>query len=129
MSDFNETFNDLTTTADVTNQFDRADIQSNKAMGILAYISWLVLVPIFGAKDSKFARFHANQGLVLAIISTIVWIVFSLLAKIPVIGWIFAISESLISVGFVVLSVLGIVNAARGLARELPIVGKFKILK
>lgn len=129
MSDFNETFNDLTTTADVTNQFDRADIQSNKAMGILAYISWLVLVPIFGAKGSKFARFHANQGLVLAIISTIVWIVFTLLAKIPVIGWIFAISESLISVGFVVLSVLGIVNAARGLARELPIVGKFKILK
>ena len=43
------------------------DAQDNKAMGILAYLGILVLVPIFAAKESPFARFHANQGLVLLI--------------------------------------------------------------
>ena len=32
-------------------------------MAILAYFGILVLIPILAAKDSKFARFHANQGL------------------------------------------------------------------
>lgn len=44
------------------------DAQQNKAMGILAYLSWLVLVPLLAAKNSPFARFHANQGLALAIV-------------------------------------------------------------
>jgi len=30
---------------------------------------------------------------------------------------------------FLVLAVLGIVNAANGRAKELPVIGKFKILK
>ena len=36
------------------------DVQNNKVFAILAYIGILVLVPIFAAKESKFARFHAN---------------------------------------------------------------------
>ena len=44
-----------------------SDVQENKVMGILAYLSFLVLIPLFAAKESPFARFHTNQGLVLAI--------------------------------------------------------------
>ena len=40
-----------------------ADVQNNKVMAVLAYIGLLVLIPIFAAKDSKFARFHSGQGL------------------------------------------------------------------
>lgn len=50
-------------TADLTDQFDKADVEQNKVMAILAYFGILVLIPILAAKDSKFARFHANQGL------------------------------------------------------------------
>ena len=64
--------NDLKNMKDHTNEFDPTDIQNNKAMGILSYIGLLVLIPIFAAKDSKFARFHANQGLVLVIAQAIV---------------------------------------------------------
>ncbi len=129
MADLNEKFNEFNNTNDSTNEFDPADIQQNKVMGILAYISWLVLVPIFGAKNSKFARFHANQGLVLAIAEIICWVVLGILIRIPYIGWIFAIIESLFSLVCIGFAVIGIVNAANGKAKELPIVGKFKILK
>ena len=115
---------------DRTQEFDAQDAQNNKTMGILAYIFILVLVPIFSAKDSKWARFHANQGLVLFIIEVASSIIFtSLLSRIPYIGWLFALIGWLIYVGCVVLSVIGIVNAAKGKAVEFPVIGSIKILK
>lgn len=39
---------------------------NDKVYGILAYIGILVLVPLLAGK-TQFARFHANQGLVLFI--------------------------------------------------------------
>lgn len=59
---FEEKFQNLNNTSDMTSQFDPRDIQNNKVMAILAYFGILVLIPIFAAKESKFARFHANQG-------------------------------------------------------------------
>ena len=61
-------FEAILNTPDTTSGYDQKDIQSNKTMGILAYFGLLVLVPIFAAKNSRFARFHANQGLVLLIV-------------------------------------------------------------
>ena len=86
-------------------------------------------VPLFGAKESKFARFHVNQGIVLAIAEILAVVVCGILARIPLIGWIFSIIESLICLICLIFAVIGIVNAANGRAKELPIVGQFKILK
>ena len=115
-------------------QSDEADISENKAMGILAYISWLVLVPLFAAKESKFARFHTNQGLVLAISESayavtalIVGKLFSLIAW--WLGMVMTVLFWLAAPLFVVFTVLGIVNAAHGRCKELPIIGKFRIIK
>ena len=129
MADLNEKFNEFNNTADTTAEYDPADIEQNKVMAILAYLSWLVLIPIFAAKESKFARFHANQGLVLAIAEIICWVVLGILSGIPFIGWIFGLVETLFSLVCLVFAVIGIVNAANGKAKELPIVGKYRILK
>lgn len=110
----------LNDTKDDTASFDAADIEKNKFMAVLAYI--IFLIPLLAAKDSPFAKFHANQGLVLflgIILSSIV-------AVIPIIGWMIAPIAGLI---ITVLSVIGIINALNGNAKELPIIGKFKILK
>ena len=123
MADFNE----LTKIEDRTAEFDPADAQQNKAMGILAYIGPLVLVPIFGAKESKFARFHANQGLVLLIANVALSILGTILGLITWVLKLFLVWP--FEVLCVVLCVLGIVAAAKGQCKELPIVGKFKILK
>lgn len=55
---FEEKFQNLNNTSDMTSQFDPRDIQNNKVMAILAYFGILVLIPIFAAKESKFARFR-----------------------------------------------------------------------
>ena len=49
--------------------FNSEDVQSNKVMGILAYFGILFLIPLLAAKDSQYARFHTNQGIVLFIFS------------------------------------------------------------
>ena len=107
--------------ADTTAAYDQADINANKVMAILAYIGILVLIPLFAAKDSKFARFHTNQGLLLFIVA----IIASVISRIHVIGFIGAL------IGFItfIFAIIGIVYAAQGKAKELPFIGKYKILK
>ncbi|MBQ2662032.1 MAG: zinc ribbon domain-containing protein [Clostridia bacterium] len=126
-------FEQLNNTPDTTAEFSSEDIQQNKVMAILAYFGLLVLVPIFGAKDSKFARYHANQGLVLFLAAIAYSIATSILTSILIaISWRLAFLStifSLVSIAFLVLMVLGIINAANGKAKELPIIGKFKLLK
>ncbi len=129
MSEFEEKLNELNNTADTTAEYDPQDIEQNKIFAILAYISWLVLVPIFVAKDSKFAKFHVNQGLVLAIVEIICWVAFGILRKLPLIGWIFGLAEGIISFVCFLVAVIGIINAANGKAKELPVIGKAKIFK
>lgn len=118
-------------TPDHTSEFDKEDIEKNKIMAIFAYLSWLIIIPLVAAKDSKFARFHCNQGIVLAIVEIIVWVVCGILsAVVPYVGWIFTIVNSVVSLCCFVLAVIGIINVVNGQAKELPIIGgKFKIIK
>ena len=132
-SDFTAKVAALNNTADTTAEFDQNDIVNNKAMGILAYFGPLCFIPLFAAKESKFARFHANQGLVL-FIACIAWsIAYSILNWIILaISWRLYFISSIIGLGslvFFVLAVIGIINAANGKAKELPVIGKFKLLK
>lgn len=137
-NDFSAKIAGLNNTADNTADFDPQDIANNKAMGILAYLSWLVLIPIFGAKGSKYARFHANQGLVLAITEVIWWVAEGILSSVlwSLFGYrlwsVYSLLTTvlgLVNIVFVILLVIGIMNAVNGRAKELPIIGKFKILK
>lgn len=109
--------------------FNTEDVNGNKVFGILAYIGILFLVPLFAAKDSQYARFHTNQGLVLFIAAKIVSGIFSVaslgLLAVPIsivlnlVVWAF-------NLGFMI---LGIVNACSGEAKVLPVIGKITILR
>lgn len=132
--DFTAKITKLNDTKDTTSEFDKEDIDNNKGMSILAYLSWLVLIPIFAAKKSKYAQFHANQGLILAIIDTAYWIINGVITGIlmivsPIASAIVCAITGLFGLVFLVLVILGIVNAASGKAKELPVIGKYKILK
>ena len=131
---FNAAVNNFTNTKNTTGEFDPADIQNNKIMAVLAYIGILFLVPLLAAKDSKFARFHANQGLVLFLADIIggiiIAIVSAILVWIPVIGWLISLLISLLlSIMMLVFMIIGIVNAAQGQAKELPLIGSIKIVQ
>lgn len=131
---FEDTIKNLNNTPDSTEEFDKKDIEDNKVMAILSYIGLLFLVPLLAAKDSKFARYHTNQGLVLFIADLIVGaavsVVGAVLAFIPVLGWIVASLVSLAAgIAILALMIIGIINAANGKAKELPVIGKFRIIK
>lgn len=106
--------------------FDPQDIESNKGMAALSYVGILFIVPLLAAKESEYAKFHANQGLVFFIASIIVSIASGILSIIPFIGGIFSFSAwILVLAGFI----MGLVNALQGQAKELPIIGQFEIIK
>ena len=121
--------NDLMKSDDLTKNYDVQDINANKSMGILSYLWILVLVPIFTAKESRFAMFHAEQGITLAIAETAVMILAIIFGFIPVVGFVFGIIFWLVDLALFVLAIIGIVNAANGKAAELPLLGKIKIVK
>ena len=101
---------------------DPADAQQNKAMGILAYIGILFLVPLLAAPTSRFAKYHANQGLTLFLVN----VALGILAVVPILGWIAFILGTL---GTLALAIMGIINAVNGVMKPLPLIGQFTLLK
>ena len=108
--------------ADYTAQFDPADIEANKMMALLSYI--IFFIPLLAAKESRYAMFHANQGLILFLAGVVVSIAGSI---IPILGWFIILPVGCIIVA--VLGILGIINAWKGVAKDLPIIGKIRIIK
>ncbi|MES2766768.1 MAG: hypothetical protein V4642_12910 [Bacteroidota bacterium] len=102
---------------------DTTDAENNKVMGILAYLGILVLIPILTAKESAFARFHANQGLILMLLWAATWILGMLLP------WGLQIIVTLMNVAIFVLAIIGIINAVGGKMKPLPLIGNITLLK
>lgn len=125
------------------------DIKDNKIFAFLSYIGPLFLVPILACPKSKYARFHANQGLVLFLAELVIALPVKFLGWLN--NWLFvgilgftgsftrlipgSIGLVLNLVGIaggalaLVLAVIGIINAFQGKANELPFIGKIRILK
>ncbi len=101
--------------------FDPADIEKNKTMAGLAYL--LFFLPLVVCPDSPFGRFHANQGLLLLILGAAGSIILTL---ITIIGWILM---PIFGIFVFVLFVIGLINGLNGKAKELPLIGKFKLIK
>ncbi len=105
----------------------------NTLMGVLCYLGILVLVPILAAKENAFARFHANQGLILLIGEFAVSIISYLIPRVLPYNGLFYLIYAVIMYGggliLFVLSIIGIMNVVKGETKELPYIGKYKILK
>lgn len=92
-----------------------------KVTGIVAYlwiIGWLIA---YLAGDKEGAKFHLNQGLVLAIGQ----IICNVLAVIPIVN----IVACIVSVALFVFQIMGIVYASKEEEKELPLIGKIHLLK
>lgn len=113
--------NNYNQTKDAVPVFTQEDIEKNKVMAGLAYI--IFFLPLLACPDSQFAKYHANQGLILLIVSFAGSIILSF---IPIIGWLLL---PIFTVVVLVFAVIGLVNGLGGKAKELPIIGKYKILK
>lgn len=112
---------------------DVPDEEENKVFAILSYIGVLFIVPLLAAKNSKFAMFHANQGIILFITLLAAVITASILSFIlgfvPIVGWMLIASiQVAYSAGYFVLLAMGVIHAATGKKEPLPYIGKYQII-
>ncbi len=110
----------------VVQEIPENEIEEAKSLVWLSYLGILFLVPLLAQKDNRFAKFHAKQGMVLffyevawGIIAVFLWLIFwgiaaatggALTICVPLVGllifagWVF----------FVVISIIGIIQAVQG---------------
>jgi len=103
-----------------TGNFETTDIENNTTMAGLAYL--LFFLPLLACPQSKYARFHANQGLLLLLAALAGNLI---LLIIPFIGWMLM---PLYNLAIFAIFIYGMVNGFRGKAIRLPLIGSFNIL-
>ena len=85
-----------------------------KTTSIVAYLTWVGLIIAICAGDKEGDKFHINQALVI--------LLFGLLSLIPCIGWVWGIF-------MLVCWILGLIAAINQEEKEVPLIGKIRLLK
>ena len=124
---------------DCTEDFDPADLSSsNKWAYILSYLWILFFLPLLVCPNSKVGKFHANQGLVLLIFSAAVWVISAIVGAlvfipVPFMGAIFGTLSRLISLAGTIVHLAAffyeLINILNDKAVEIPILGKYRLIK
>lgn len=124
----------LLDTPDHSASYTAEDIADTKMLCIFSYLSIFVLIPLLVKKESPYAKFHNNQGLVLTIVCIAYGLLWSLFAGViglvfPPFGVILNVIFGLGSVVLLAATGLGIYYAVTGKAKEIPYIGSYTILK
>lgn len=109
------------------------DVDENRPLAILAYISILFLAPWLVAPKSKFAQYHANQGALLFIFSIFLFMLARICAEfiwlVPILGNHLYVLNALVPLAILIAAMIyGIINCARGVCKPLPLIGELFIL-
>jgi len=125
----NQINNLVRNTADETASIDPEDIAKNKAMGGLAY--FLFFLPLLVCPESKYGRFHSNQGLIYLFLCIGGGIVNGLLVMLLTwrLWWLSSILSLVIEIPILVIGIIGLINGFSGKAKELPVIGKFRVIR
>lgn len=95
----------------------------NKTLSIISYITligWLVAYFVGKDKADSLLKYHLRQSLGLAVVNILFSVALNIVAFIvPALGFL-----GLIGYVFIVLWIIGIINAANGVEKPLPIIGK-----
>ena len=118
------------------------DAEKNKGMAILAYICFVL--PLIAAPKSEFAKFHANQGLLTFIVwcvaivgNVVLWlavtVVEKVLANITILkmflSCVLYLLQPALLLSALALTIFGIIQAANGEWKPLPLIGQIKLIK
>lgn len=92
-------------------------MKKSKLLAVLSYMNFLVLVPVFASGRDEFVKKHMKQGLFLSL--CLVLLPFILI--IPLLGWIIG---AVWAAALVITWIMGVISAATGHEKSLPIIGK-----
>ena len=122
------------------------DVQQSRGVAWLSYLGPLFLIPMFTRRYSDYARFHVKQGATLCAAEIAYWVTYWIIMAIinaifpgyftysyyylpsyyvhSSVYNVFAILLGLGGIYFTVMAVLGIIFAATGKEKELPLISK-----
>ncbi|WP_025142584.1 DUF4870 domain-containing protein [Pedobacter jeongneungensis] len=96
---------------------------NNKSLAIISYITiigWLIAYFIGKDKADALLKYHLRQSLGLAIVNIIFSVVLNIVATmIPSLSFL-----GLIGFVFIILWIMGMINAANGAMKPVPLIGK-----
>ncbi len=93
-------------------------------MAALAYFGILFFLPLITHPESKFGKFHANQGLLLLIFSVAGTTIGSI---IPIIGWFLILP--FVTIASLVFFFMGLIGALNKVQKRLPLIGGYTLIK
>ena len=95
--------------------FTPQDAEAGKTMAILAYLIFFIPLLMDDMKKNNFVMYHTEQAIVLLIFNIIAGILGTITCGIGLILYI----------PWLVFLIMGIMNAAKGEAKPLPLIGSF----
>lgn len=108
---------------------DLDEEQKRKIVCCLAYVfGILFFLPLILYPKDDFAKFHANQSLVILLTSVIVSGLCSILGMIPAIGFVFGIIGGILGFVILIACILGIVSVVQEEKTKLPLIGNIRII-
>ena len=100
--------------------------QEDKTVAILAYITligYIVAIVMHGNNKTKIGSYHLKQATGLILFSVACWLAIFIMAFLPFINFLILILSPILWIGILVLVILGVINAANGAAKPLPVLG------
>ena len=99
------------------------DTKTTSWVSYVTFVGWIVAMC---AGDKEGAKFHLNQSLVIWLGFLAVYLANFILIFIPIIGWLAVLAAYIF---LLVMWVMGLIAAINQEEKELPLIGKIKILK
>ena len=93
---------------------------------VLSYLGILCLIPLLAKKDDPEVQWHAKNGTAL-FIAELIWIAIGIAflfvgTHVPFIGCGWAVVRCVVWIGFLVLSIMGIIKAVNGQRFRIPVI-------
>lgn len=108
---------------------------NDKVLSVFGYFGIFFLVPLLAGNNSQFTRYHANQGLVLFLLDIVMFIIAMIINVIvmSVAGleglFITPVIMGIVGLIEMVFVVIGIIHAAQGEMKPLPVIGGITLIK
>ncbi len=137
----------LRETKDYTFRFNKNDIEQNQKMAIITCLGVTFWLPIAMKKDSYYLRFYSNQGLLILIVtalSSILYAMFAGIIGIACTSYDYYSAAQIINPAGIIMDIIFLAvfyaipvflficaykDIKSGRAKDIPLIGKFRLLK
>lgn len=111
--------------SDLTPAMDEQEIENGKTFAILSYVLGFLGIPFFLVplimRDNDFSLYHSKQCLMIWLVGIVGGTISGILMLVCI-GVLTAIA---IGVFILVVEIIGLMNSTKGLAKPLPLIGKY----